>query len=99
MKPLVWMALLLSTSLLSVASCTDNPAKQHGDTMVHSLKSAKKLDAKVNVLEVKRSIQEFYASNGSYPADLDELSTFNGMTLQSDQYDYDPATGNLTKKR
>jgi hypothetical protein len=99
MNTLAWIVLIGSAALLSIASCTDNPAQQHGDTMVHSLKSAKKLDAKVNVLEVKKSIQEFYAANGNYPADLEELTAFNGMTLQSDQYDYDPATGNLTKKR
>ena len=73
--------------------------RQYGNTLVQPLKSAKKLDATVNVLEVKKSIQEFYAANGRYPADLNELSTFNGMTLKSDQFDYDPATGNLTEKR
>lgn len=101
MKPPAWIALLGMTSALTIASCNNdkNPAQQYGNTMVQSLKSAKKLDATVNVLEVKKSIQEFYAANNRYPADLNELSTFNGMTLKSDQYDYDPATGNLTEKR
>jgi hypothetical protein len=89
------------TSALTIASCNNdkNPAQQYGNTLVQPLKSAKKLDATVNVLEVKKSIQEFYAANGRYPADLNELSTFNGMTLKSDQFDYDHATGNLTEKR
>jgi len=84
-----------------IGACSDdmNPAQQYGNTLVQPLKSAKKLDATVNILEVKKSIQEFYAANGRYPADLNELSTFNGMTLKSDQYDYDPATGSLTEKR
>ncbi len=101
MKQLVWIALLGMTSAFTIASCNNdqNPAQQYGKTMVQSLKSAKKLDATVNVLEVKKSIQEFYAANGRYPADLNELSTFNGMTLKSDQFDYDPATGNLIEKR
>jgi hypothetical protein len=90
---------ILFIAVLSVASCTDNPAQQYGNTLVRPLKSAKKLDATVNVLEVNKSIQEFYAANGRYPADLNELSTFNGMTLKNDQFDYDPATGNLTEKR
>jgi hypothetical protein len=99
MKPLTWIVFWGMTSALTIASCTDNPAKQYGNTIVQPLKSAKKLDVTVNVLEVKKSIQEFYAGNGRYPADLNELSTFNGMTLKSDQFDYDPATGNLTEKR
>jgi hypothetical protein len=100
MKSLAWIALLGMTSALTIASCNNdqNPA-QYGNTLVQPLKSAKKLDATVNVLEVKKSIQEFYAANGRYPADLNELSTFNGLTLKSDQFDFDPATGNLTEKR
>lgn len=67
--------------------------------MVQSLKSAKSVENKVNVEEVRKSIQEFYAANGRYPADLTELSTFNGITLKSDKYDYNPATGTLTEKQ
>jgi hypothetical protein len=91
---------LTVSALSAIVSCTDekNQAQQYGNTLVQPLKSAKKLDATVNVLEVKKSIQEFYAANGRYPADLNELSTFNGMTLKSDRFDYDPATGSLTEK-
>jgi hypothetical protein len=101
MKLLAWLTLLGMASALTVASCNNdkNPAQQYGNTIVQPLKSAKKLDATVNVLEVKKSIQEFYAANGRYPTDFNELATFNGMTLKSDQFDYDPATGNLTEKR
>jgi hypothetical protein len=101
MKQLAWIALLGMTSALAIASCNNdkNPAQQYGNTMTQSLKSAKKLDATVNLLEIKKSIQEFYAANSRYPADLSELSTFNGMTLKSDQFDYDPSTGSLTEKR
>jgi hypothetical protein len=101
MKLLAWLTLFGMASAITVSSCNNdkNPAQQYGNTIVQPLKSAKKLDATVNVLEVKKSIQEFYAANGRYPADLNELATFNGMTLKSDQFDYDPATGNLTEKR
>jgi hypothetical protein len=89
--------ILVTTSTLLLASCNSdqNPVQQYGNTMVQSLKSAQKLDATVNVEQVKKSIQEFYAANGRYPSDLNELSQFNGITLKSEQYDYDPATGNL----
>ena len=92
---------VLSLSLCILASCSDdkNPVNQYGNTMVQSLKSAKKLDANVNLQEVQKSIQEFNAANGRYPADLNELSTFNGITLKSDKYDYNPATGALTEKQ
>jgi len=101
MKRLSPLFVLMILSFVTLASCKDdkNPAQQYGDTMVQSLKSAKKLDSSVNVQQVRKSIQEFYAANGRYPADLNELATFNGMTLKSDKYDYDPATGTLTEKQ
>lgn len=87
-------------SALALAACSDekNPAAQYGNSMVQSLKSAKSAGDKVNVQDVRKSIQEFYAANNRYPADLDELAGFNGMTLRSDGYEYDPATGALTEK-
>ncbi len=85
---------------LALFACTDdkNPAQQYGNTMVESLKTAKKVEKKVNVLTVQKSIQEYYAANGRYPADLNEVAAFNGMTLEGGNYDYNPATGTLTEK-
>ncbi len=83
-----------------LAACSDdtNPVQQYGNTMTQSRKSAQNLDRKVNVLEVRKSIQEFHATNGRYPADLAELSEFNGIALKGDTFDYEPATGTLIEK-
>lgn len=99
--PLKKILIVLFGITLGLASCSDekNPAQQYGNTMVQSLKSAKNVENKVNVEEVRKSTREFYAANGRYPADLNELSTFNGITLKSDKYDYNPATGTLTEKQ
>lgn len=100
MKQILAGLSLLFGSLLVLPSCSDekNPVQQYGNTMTQSYKSAKKLDSKVNILEVQKSIQEFYAANGRYPADLNEVSGFNGITLKGDKYEYDPATGTLVEK-
>lgn len=98
----VYSGFLLSVfTIVLAAACneSDNPAQQYGNTMVQSLKTAKSVEKKVNVEEVKKSIQEFNAANGRYPADLSELATFNGVTLKSDNYEYDPSTGNLSEKQ
>ena len=86
---------ILLVSLLIITSCSDsNPVQQYGSGVKDAYKSARKLDTKVNVLEVRKSIQEFYAANGRYPADLNELAGFNGITLKGDKYEYDPSSGN-----
>ena len=93
--------LLLFCSCLLLPSCSDekNPVQQYGNTMTQSLKSARTLDSKVNVQQVGKSIQEFYAANGRYPADLSELSGFNGLVLKDEDYDYDPTNGSLVDKQ
>jgi hypothetical protein len=85
---------------LALAACTDdkNPAQKYGNALVQPLKTTKSVEKKVNVLEVQKSIQEFNAAHGRYPADLNEVAAFNGMVLESDKYDYDPATGALAQK-
>ena len=93
--------LIFCILIISIAACEKDKTspQQYGNTMVQSLKAAKSVESKVNVEEVRKSIQAFNAANGRYPADLNELSTFNGITLKSDNYDYDPTTGNLSEKQ
>jgi hypothetical protein len=88
-------------ALCALTSCSDdkNPAQQYGNTMMQSYKSAQKLDAKVNVQQVRKSILDFNAANGRYPTDLNEVSSFSGLTLKSDTYDYNPSNGTLTEKQ
>ncbi len=91
---------MLFLSFLIVASCKDNnPAQQYGNTLTQSYKNAQNLDNTVNLQEVRKSIQEFYAANGRYPADLNEVRAFNGITLKNDHYKYDPETGAITEKQ
>ena len=101
MKLIIAALALLFGSSLVLASCSNdkNPVQQYGNTMTQSYKSAQKLDNKVNIIDVRKSIQEFYASNGRYPDDLNELAGFNGVSLKSDQYDYDASTGTLVEKQ
>ncbi len=100
MKQILGGLSLLFGLFLVLASCSDekNPVQQYGNTMTQSYKSAQKLDAAVNVQQVRKSIQEFHAANGRYPADLTELSAFNGITLKGDKYEYDPVNGTLMEK-
>lgn len=85
---------------LALFACSDdkNPAQHYGNTMVQPLKTTKSVEKKVNMLTLQKSIQQYYAANSRYPADLNEVAAFNGMTLESDKYEYDPATGALTQK-
>jgi hypothetical protein len=99
MKRISIPAIMLCGLCLSITACTEKDAPQQGgSTILQPLTTAKKIEKKVNVLEVQKSIQEYFAANGRYPADLNEVAAFNGITLESDGYMYDPATGILTQR-
>ena len=100
MKRLSATGIILFGLCFLMTACTDekNAARQRGSTIVQPLITTKNVEKKVNVLEVQKSIQEYYAANGRYPVDLNEVTAFNGMTLESDRNIYDPATGTLTQK-
>jgi hypothetical protein len=93
-----WVVLVALGSAFIACSDDKNPAQQYGNSMVQSLKTTKSVEKKVNVLTLRKSIEEYHAANGRYPADLNEVALFNGVVLESDRYEYDPATGALTQR-
>jgi len=95
------MSCMIFSLLLLLTACTEekNPAQQYGNTMVQTYKNTQKFEKKLDLQQAQKSIQEFYAANGRYPADLKELSGFNGLSLDAEQYDYDSANGTLTQKK
>jgi hypothetical protein len=100
MKKLSVTGIILFGSCFLSTACTDqkNAAEQRGSAIVQPLVTTRSVEKKVNVLEMQKSIQEYYAANGRYPADLNEVAAFNGMTLERDRYVYDPATGALAQR-
>ena len=85
---------------LTLTSCKDekNPVQQYGDTLVQGYKTAQKVEKKVNLQQVQKSVYEFQAANGRYPADLKELGEFTKSPIDENIYNYDPTTGSITAK-
>lgn len=101
MKGIITRPVVLSMVLCALVSCSEEKktVQQYGNTLTQSYQNTKKFDKDLNVLQVQKSIQEFNAAKGRYPADLNELSSFSGLTLKSDNYEYDPSNGTLTEKK
>lgn len=87
---------ILLAACLACLAC--DPAEQYGKTPMEPLKATKRVESRVDLQTVRRSVQEFQAANGRYPADLSELAAFNGVVVESDAYSYDPATGAVAAK-
>ncbi|HXY53875.1 MAG TPA: hypothetical protein VEM40_04305 [Nitrospirota bacterium] len=101
MKLLYRQSCMMLGFALVLAACTDekNPAQQYGNSMVQTYKNVQKIEKKVDLQQAQKSVQEFYAANGRYPADLKELSGFSGLPLDAEQYDYNASSGVLTSKQ
>jgi len=101
MKQIYLMPCIFLGSVLILLACSDekNPAQQYGNAMVQTYKNAQKFEKKIDLQQAQKSIQEFYAANGRYPADIKEIASFSGLNLDAERYDYDPSSGVLASKQ
>ncbi len=70
--------------------------ENYGEGLVTSMDKARAAQAKVDIREVQRVIQDYaLAHDGAYPASLDEISgSLAGIDLSS--FDYDPSNGSVS---
>lgn len=89
------ISLIVLYLILAFVSCSDSksPAKKSGDTVIDTYQNVKKFGSEVNLQRLQESIKAFYAVNGRYPEDIEELENFSGIKLGNDRYYYDPSTG------
>jgi hypothetical protein len=95
LRSLFIIALLSS---LFFISCKDNPVDDYGTTVVDKYKSTEQFADRISLQNIQQSVTTFRLTNGRFPEDIEELSDFIGTDLDPEKYDYDPSTGNITKK-
>ena len=88
----------LVSFILAFTSCK-NPVEEYGDTVIKTYKGTQQFGKQINLKQLQESIKAFYAANGRYPKDLEEISDFAGIKLDVDKYDYDPSTGIIKIKK
>jgi len=73
------------------------PAKEvvteYGQGLVSSMDKARSVQAKEDIREVQRAIQEYTVTNGSYPPSLDSIAGNITGNINLNAFSYDPATG------
>jgi len=87
--------LLLGMMAFSVPGCKEEPVTQYGNSLVNALDKSERTANQANLAAFQRAIDTYRASNGNYPASLEEIETFTGERLDPLQYDYSPETGKL----
>ena len=93
--------LVLSVSLLlATAGCDSevNPVKEFGDSMIESVEASKEFADEITFLNIKKALQMYYAENSKYPETLKNIEDFMDSPIDIELYEYNPETGELSKK-
>ena len=86
--------------ILATAGCDSevNPVKEFGDSMIESVETSKKFADEMTFLNIKKALQMYYAENGKYPETLKDIEDFMDSPIDTESYEYNPETGELSKK-
>lgn len=93
--------LVLPVSLfLAAAGCDSdvNPVKEFGDGMIESVETSKEFADEMTFLNIKKALQMYYAENSKYPETLKDIEDFMDSPIDIELYEYNPETGELSKK-
>ncbi|KJR43256.1 secreted protein [Candidatus Magnetoovum chiemensis] len=99
----IFIAVCLTVLTFGATSCKDTKEtiEKGGEAIVKQHDAQEKSRAavaKTNLTSLQSSINSFYAAEGRYPSDINEVASFAGVELEPGIYNYDPATGQLTAK-
>ncbi len=100
-KKIKALFIVLSVLLfLATAGCNSevNPVKEMGDSMVESVETSKEFADEMTFLNIKKALQMYYAENGKYPESLKDIEAFMDPPIDIELYEYNPETGELSKK-
>lgn len=72
--------------------------ENYGKGLAGSLDKAHAAQAKVDIREVQRAIQDYTSTNGNFPVSLDDLAGYVSPNLDLSAFYYDPETGQVNIK-
>lgn len=79
-------------------AATKNPIAQYGDDLISVHEGAKIEGQQATLKGIKNAIQIYYASNGKYPENINEIQKLMDSPIDPDIYQYNPENGMVTLK-
>jgi hypothetical protein len=93
------ITLLLSlVMVMSAAGCEEEkgPGSHYDDTLISAHERGKAVAGRTTLKGIQDAIRAYYASNGEYPASLDDLPELMSSPIDTSLYDYNPENGTIT---
>lgn len=91
--------LLLSLAVvMSASGCEEEKAttSHYADTLISVHERGKAVADRTTLKGIQDAIRAYHASNGEYPASLDDLPQLMSSPIDTSLYNYDPGTGTIT---
>ncbi|HEY4716928.1 MAG TPA: hypothetical protein VII00_07460 [bacterium] len=90
----LWIFLILLS-----ANCQKNAFEEYGNSAVQKYQNAQQLDERITLQQVQEAIRAFYAANGHYPENIEEVEKITGISMDEGLYEYSPSSGILSLKK
>jgi hypothetical protein len=92
------MLLLSVAMVMSAAGCEKEnaPGSHYDDTLISAHERGKAVADRTTLKGIQDAIRAYYASNGEYPASLDDLPQLMSYPFEKSLYKYNPGTGTIT---
>ncbi|MFQ5988406.1 MAG: hypothetical protein ACE5K9_00660 [Candidatus Methylomirabilales bacterium] len=93
----IWPATVAGIMLLVAVGCSEsqNPIQQYGEEVIQAGERTKRVRARADMQALKTAIQQYHIETGRFPASLTDLPIVEYQDIDTDLYDYDPATGRI----
>ena len=80
------------------AGCEEktNPVSKYGDSVIGAYERSSITADQSTLTGIKDAIRAHHILNGEYPASLEEVQKLMGSRIDTDLYQYDPESGEIT---
>ncbi len=93
--------ILMIVVILSITACKEKPRTpldEYGNSLIDSYKRGQEAGEIANLDAVKKAVMAYYASNGKYPHNLEEIKDLLSSDVDLSHYSYNPENGKVTLK-
>ncbi len=95
-KILFYMVLIFLISLVAGCEEKTNPVSKVGDRLIGAYERSSTTANQSTLKGIKDAIRAYHILNGEYPASLEEIQKLMGSRIETDLYQYDPESGEIT---
>lgn len=79
-----------------VIGCKKDPIKETAEGLVDSYEGSKMAAARATLKSMQDAVRAYHAENNTYPGTLEEVAGLMSSSVDTDQYEYDPSTGQVS---